>query len=67
MTNAGSEWRNGSNGGVDNIGPQERTNFGCSAAGGRPQPRARRTHHRVSHSEKRYQSGTFLSSRKDVQ
>ncbi|XP_034938895.1 disco-interacting protein 2 isoform X10 [Chelonus insularis] len=45
----------GSGGGTGDSGG-DRSNYGSGGVGGRPQPRARRTQRRVTHSEKRYHS-----------
>ncbi|XP_034938884.1 disco-interacting protein 2 homolog A isoform X2 [Chelonus insularis] len=49
----------GSGGGTGDSGG-DRSNYGSGGVGGRPQPRARRTQRRVTHSEKRYHSGGRL-------
>ncbi|CAD6208962.1 GSCOCG00010775001-RA-CDS [Cotesia congregata] len=47
----------GSGGGGTGDSGGDRTSYGSGGVGGRPQPRARRTQRRVTHSEKRYHSG----------
>ncbi|XP_053593846.1 disco-interacting protein 2 isoform X5 [Microplitis demolitor] len=46
----------GSGGGGTGDSGGDRTSYGSGGVGGRPQPRARRTQRRVTHSEKRYHS-----------
>ncbi|XP_074115177.1 disco-interacting protein 2 isoform X2 [Cotesia typhae] len=50
----------GSGGGGTGDSGGDRTSYGSGGVGGRPQPRARRTQRRVTHSEKRYHSGGRL-------